>query len=94
MFDFTVLLRDFDMFEAVDVMFFDKRNNLIGAQVNPLFGFGVSDEDGAVDLSLSDEIKFFEAMNSMMSVDVYQASKIGGEWNGFSMAESKFFSKV
>jgi hypothetical protein len=45
MFDFTVLLRYFDMFKAMDVMFFDEGNNLIGAQVNPLFSFRVSDED-------------------------------------------------
>ena len=55
MFDFTVLLRDFDMFKAMNVMFFDEGNNLIGTQVNPLFGFGVGDKDGAINFSFSDE---------------------------------------
>ena len=33
MFNLTVLLRDFDMFEAMGVMFFDNRDHLIGAKV-------------------------------------------------------------
>ena len=59
MFDLAVFLRDFDVLKAMDVMFFDQRNNLVGTQVNPLFSFGVSDKDGAVDFSFSDESFIF-----------------------------------
>jgi len=45
MFNFAILLGDLDMFKAMDVMFFDEGNNLISTQVDPLFGFGMSDKD-------------------------------------------------
>ena len=53
--DFAVLLRDFDMFEAMGVMFFDERDNLIGAKIQGLFGEGVDESNGGIDFIFSDE---------------------------------------
>ena len=53
MFDFAVLLGDFNMFEAMGKMFFDQRNDLIGAQESRLSGLRVGKKDGAVDFGFS-----------------------------------------
>ena len=41
------------------IKFFDKRDNQVGAQVEPLFGFGVSKADGAVNFKFGDKREFF-----------------------------------
>lgn len=55
MFNLAIGLRDFDMFEAMDIMLFDQRDNFIGAKVEGLFGDGMDESDGAVDFGFSDE---------------------------------------
>ena len=55
MFNFTVLLKDFNVFEAMEIMFFNKRNDLIGTQMDPLFSYGMCDENRAINFSFSDE---------------------------------------
>ena len=41
------------------IKFFDKRDNQVSAQVEPLFGFWVSKADGSVNFKFSDEREFF-----------------------------------
>ena len=55
MFDFAVGLRDFDMFEAVGIIFFDEGDNFISAKVPGLFSDRMNESDGAVDFSFSNE---------------------------------------
>ncbi len=57
MFDFAVSLGDFDMFEAVGEMLFDERDDLIGAQIQGLFGDRADESNGAIDFCFSDEDK-------------------------------------
>ena len=56
-FDLAIFLRDFDVFETVDEMLFEERNNLIGAHILTEAGLGVSEKDRAVDFSFRDEGK-------------------------------------
>lgn len=55
MFDFTVLLWNFDMFKAVGKMFFDERNDLISAQESRLPGLRVGKKDRTVDFGFRNQ---------------------------------------
>lgn len=54
-FDLAVSLRDRYRFELVREELFDQRDDLIDAQVDTLFGFGMNKEDGTVGFDLSND---------------------------------------
>jgi hypothetical protein len=58
-FNFTVFLEDFNVFEAVRVEFFDEIKDFFGLGIAALFGLRVGKKDRAVYFGLADEVSRF-----------------------------------
>lgn len=78
MFDFSVFLKDFNMLETVGIELPDNRNNVLGAHIPLLPRLGMGKKNRAIERLIfvsAMRVKFFEAINLIISEDVYQASK-------------------